>query len=206
TNGVFVGIFGQNFFASTEFKYIAANFHGLIDFTDQIKFDASFGWVVGRVMLPVREIEITAEFAIDPREQVFVELRGHAGAVVVSRLENMSIFLEIDSDEQAAVLAGEVGQSRQKLAGTIRLEISNGRSRKINDAARRKFSRQRQFERLEIISRHGQDLKRRKHFLKTRARFFELLFGTLDRHVNVRLAQFFEQDPRLSSRPGAETD
>src|SRR2546421_8183010 len=112
TKSVFVGIFGQNFFAGTEFKHVATNFHGLINFADQIKFDSSFGRIVGRIMLPVREIEIAAEFAVDAREQVFVELRGHAGAVVVSGLDNMSIFLEIDADQQTAVLAGELGQSR----------------------------------------------------------------------------------------------
>src|ERR1051326_1956490 len=118
----------------------------------------------------------------------------------------MSIFLEIDADEQATALARKVNKAGEKFAGRVRIEVANGRSRKINHASRRKLARQGQLERFEIIGRNWENLQRRKHFSKARARFLELLLRDVDRYINARIAQFFEQDARLRSRAGAETD
>src|SRR5262245_10218252 len=134
-NGVFVGILGQNFFSGAKLKFAAADLHGLIDLADEVKFDAAFGWIVSRVVLPVRQIEMSAELAVDVGEKIFVELRGHAGAVVVGGLNNMSIFLEIDADEQAAAVAREIDQAGEKFAGVVGFEISDGRPWKINHAS-----------------------------------------------------------------------
>src|ERR1043166_4640800 len=95
---VFVRIFRQDFFARAKLKCAAADFHRLVDFTNQIKRDPAFGGIVRRVMLPVRQIETAVKVAIDVREEILVELRGYARAVVVRRLDDMSIFLEIDAD------------------------------------------------------------------------------------------------------------
>src|SRR5262245_34814358 len=143
-------------------------------------------------MLPACEIEISAELAVNAREQVFVELGSHAGAIVVGCLDDMSIFLEIDANEQTAAFAGEIDEASKEFAGRVRLEISNCRSRKINHAACGKFSWERQLERFEIVGGDRKDLKIRKHFTKTRGRCFELLFRNIDRHVHDRVAQFFE--------------
>src|ERR1700675_4616114 len=158
------------------------------------------------MMLPAIEIEVRPELAIDPGEKVFVELRSHTGAVVVRALENISIFLEINDDQQTAAVAGELDHAGQELASRFRFEITNGRSRKINHAARRKVTRQRQFEWFEIISADRQDLQGRKHFSKSRGRFFKLLLRDVDWDVNGRIVQFFEQDSCFCSSASAETD
>src|ERR1041384_1671053 len=118
----------------------------------------------------------------------------------------MSIFLEIDADEQTAAIARELDETGKKFAGQIRIEVANGRSRKINNAPRRKLTGQRQLEGPQIIRRNRKDLQRRKHFSETRSRFLELLLRNIDRHINARISQFFEQDPRFRSSAGAETD
>ena len=66
---VFVGIFGHNFFAALEMKFVIAEVNRLIGFADQMHLDASRFGVVDRAMLPVIEIEVRAEFAIRSRQQ-----------------------------------------------------------------------------------------------------------------------------------------
>src|SRR5262249_47597102 len=104
----------------------------------------------------------------------------------------MSVFLEIDADKQTTTIAGEIHQAGQEFARRLRVEIANGRSRKINNAAGRELSRQRQFERLEIICGYRQYLQRWKLLPEARARFFQLLLRNVDRDVNDRFAKFFE--------------
>ena len=69
-----------------------ADVHGLIDFADQINLDASFGWVVDGIMLPMGQIEIGSEFTIDSGEQVLIELCGDPGAVVISGFNNICLL------------------------------------------------------------------------------------------------------------------
>ncbi len=50
-------------------------------------------------MSPLREIEVRAEFAIRPHEQIEIEGGGYAGAVVVGGFQNLARFLQIDADD-----------------------------------------------------------------------------------------------------------
>ena len=50
-------------------------------------------------MFELRKIEVAAEFAVDPRQQIQIELRGDSLGIVVSRLDRADIFLQIDADD-----------------------------------------------------------------------------------------------------------
>ena len=69
-------------------------------------------------MAPEREIEVRAELAVSPHEQVQIEFRGHAGAVVVGGLQNFAVFLKIDADDQAAAVAAEPANAPQEMRAT----------------------------------------------------------------------------------------
>ena len=50
---------------------------GLRGAADQMRFDAATVFVVARLMLKLRQVEIRAEFTIDPRKQIQVKCRRH---------------------------------------------------------------------------------------------------------------------------------
>src|SRR5437016_9033348 len=110
-------------------------------------------------MLPTSYIEIRTQLTIGTHEKVLVELRRHTGGIVVGALENISIFLEINADEQTSAVASEVHQAREKLARGFGLEIANGRPGKVNDGPRRESARQWQLEWFQIINPNRQDLQ-----------------------------------------------
>ena len=74
------------------------------------------------------EVETAAKLAIDAREQIEVESGGHALRVVIGGQEDRRRFLEIDADEEQAVLAQEprcIGEEGGRL---FMAEIADGRA------------------------------------------------------------------------------
>ena len=54
---------------------------------------------VQRLVSPLREIEIGAQFAVDPREQIQVEGRGDPLGIVVGRLQHRLVLFQVDTDQ-----------------------------------------------------------------------------------------------------------
>ena len=73
-------------------KFLAADMNRLVRLADQVHLDAAVALVVNRLVPPERKIEIRAELAIRPHEQIQIEFRGHAGAVVVGGFQNFAVF------------------------------------------------------------------------------------------------------------------
>src|SRR6266516_2571718 len=84
-------------------------------------------------MPPATEIEICAEFAVSPRQQVQIKLYGHAFSIIVGALKNIAILLQIDTDEQSAILAANVGDATKEHGRFVRFKIANSVSGKIDD-------------------------------------------------------------------------
>src|SRR5204862_280461 len=78
-DGVFVGVFGENFFAGAKLKFAGADVHCLCVVTDQVNFEPSLGRIVNRRMLPAVWLEVCLQLAIEPRARNVVELPGHRG-------------------------------------------------------------------------------------------------------------------------------
>ena len=66
-------------------------------------------------MAPLRKIEIGAQFAIGALQHVEIESGGHAGAVVVSRFQNLSRFLQVDPDDEPAAVSAEPADALEKI-------------------------------------------------------------------------------------------
>ena len=107
----------------------------------QMHLDAVALAVVEGVVLEACEIEIAAEFAVDAREQVEIELRGDAGGIVVGGVEHFGVLHQVDADDQrraAPEHARGMAQERRRL---VRLEIADGRAREKADARGRGLRR-----------------------------------------------------------------
>src|SRR6185369_3829558 len=103
-DGMFVGKFGDDFLAVGKMELAVAEVDDLLTFAQQMHLDARSLVVVDRAMLPARQIEVRAKLAVRPHEHVEVELRGHAGAIVVGRFQDVAWFLEVDADDQPAAM------------------------------------------------------------------------------------------------------
>jgi len=75
---VFVGILGENLFTCAKIELAIFDMNALARFADQIHLDAAFARIVDRVVMPLPQVEIGAEFAIGAREQVQIEFSGYA--------------------------------------------------------------------------------------------------------------------------------
>lgn len=102
--GMLVGEFGDDRFASRKLEFLAADPHGLVRLADEMHLDAAFALIVNGLMPPERKIEIRAELAVGAGEQIEVELGRHPGAVIVGGLQDFAVFLEIHPDDKTAAL------------------------------------------------------------------------------------------------------
>src|SRR5215469_9033675 len=96
---IFVGISGVDQLILTENDRLSGNPGNLIGETANVDFDAPFGLVVGGDVLKPVDRQIAVELPVDPLEKVQVEPGGDAGAVVVGSVQDLQIFLEVDTDQ-----------------------------------------------------------------------------------------------------------
>src|SRR6266851_7958494 len=96
---VFVRIFGMDQFALGEMDVRAGDPSFLIGETADVDFDPPLDLVIEGDMLEPVDVEIAIELAVDPYEEVEVELRGYPGPVVVGGIEDLRILLQIDADQ-----------------------------------------------------------------------------------------------------------
>src|SRR4051812_22388703 len=126
---MFVGELGDDLFTVAEPEFAPAHLHGLLAVTQQMHFDAPFVFVVNRAMFPARQIEIGSKLTVRSNEQIQIERRRHPGAVIVSRFNDIAGFLQIDADNEAAILPAEPANAPQEILCYRRLEISDRRAR-----------------------------------------------------------------------------
>ena len=69
--------------------------------------------VFGNVLEGV-QVEVPAEFAIDPTQEILVERSGHAGRIVVGELEGSAILLAVDAEQQGIAAAQTRPQPSQE--------------------------------------------------------------------------------------------
>ena len=94
------------------------------------------GFVVG-VMLPVGEVEIGPQLAVEAGEQVEVESRRDTLRIIVRRTDTARGLPQIEANEQAVVLAQRRGQLPQKIQPFGRAEIANVRAQEQHRFAAR---------------------------------------------------------------------
>jgi len=68
----------------------------------QVHLDAAHDRIVESLVTKALHLEIRRKLAIDPMQQVEVELRRHAPGIGVSGIERGLVFLEVHADQQDA--------------------------------------------------------------------------------------------------------
>src|SRR4051812_9493998 len=86
--------------------------------------------IVKRVMLEFIELEVGAEFAVDPFQQVEIECSGDALRVVIGPAQNLGVLHQIDADDKNSPRAQYLPGMAQKFGGLMGLKIADGRTRK----------------------------------------------------------------------------
>jgi len=97
-----VAVFGNDFFAIGDRELVLAESNLLIILADQVHLDAARLFIV-RGMVPVMlEVEIGIEFPVEVPQHIQVELSRHTMAVVISRLDDLWVLLQVRTNQQGA--------------------------------------------------------------------------------------------------------
>ena len=97
--------------------------------------DAARARVEERAMLERAQIEVRVHVAIEAREDVEVELRGHARGVVVGGIERGRALAAIDAKHQRTTLADGTSHAAEEDGGLHWVEVADGRAGKERDSA-----------------------------------------------------------------------
>ena len=76
------------------------------------------------------DIEVGAKLPVDSRQQVQAECRADASAVVIRGPDDRLVFVEVESDQQAATLADEPSDRAKEAEGRPRAEVADRRAGK----------------------------------------------------------------------------
>jgi len=87
----------MNRLAGSEIEAAPGEADGLRAMAQQMHLDRGFRIVPAGLVLKRLNHEVRAEFSIDPREQIEIELRGHAGGIIVGGDQDVEGLLEIDA-------------------------------------------------------------------------------------------------------------
>src|SRR5262249_29493378 len=109
---------------------------GLVSPADEVHLDAAFGFVVEGVVAELPQVEVGPEFAVDVGQEVEVEGGRDPPGVVVGRLEDGAVLLEIGGEQQAAGGADDPGDVGEQIGRLGRAEVADGRAGKVDDAVR----------------------------------------------------------------------
>src|SRR5262245_39343612 len=103
----------------------------------QVHFDARPSPVPESHVREAVKIKATAEFAIDPRQHVLVEARGHARCVIVSGMKSIFVLHQIKADQQRIAGLERPANAAQKLGCFFRLKVAYGGAKEEHQLASR---------------------------------------------------------------------
>ena len=161
--------------------------------------------VVARLVREGVQVEIGAELAVDPHQQVAVERRGHARGVVVGRQQRGQVLLQVDADDHRRRLAERGAHPPEERHRLLRPEIADRRSGKEADPVRAQPVVG-QGDRLHEIGvdRHQPEIGKPGPHVPHR--LGERAVVDVDRDPRRRLLERAQQDRRLAARAAAELD
>ena len=90
-----------------EFKAMSVNPDRLLAFTDQVHLDPTPDIVIEGMVHEGLSVKITRQFVIDTLQQIQIERGGDAAGIVVGRVQNFCILLQIHADQQITTLTGD---------------------------------------------------------------------------------------------------
>jgi hypothetical protein len=95
--------------------------------------DPTLVFVVPDGMLEARQVEISPEFAIDPRQNIHIKRGGNASRVVIRKLQLRSGFLKIGGEQQGIAFLKNGPHFAEKLIARWTIEIPNRASEKKHE-------------------------------------------------------------------------
>src|SRR5580704_7770198 len=202
---VFVAVLGVNGFAGTKLDRRVTHSDGLSLRAGKMHFDAAAFAVVEGVMLKGIEIEISAKLAIDTREQVEVEFGGDAFGVIVSAVENIRGFDEIDADNEDRTVAKNPRRVAKETRRFMRFKIADGRAGK-EAGARPLRGFRRRLKHSGEVGGHGVNRKVRKVAAQPGRFLLKKIAGYIDRHIGLDAGRRAQKDACLGARSAAEFD
>ena len=117
------------FSPARKMKFALAEMNCLVPLADQMHLDAAWPVVVDRAMPPLGKIEIGAELAVGAHQHVEIEFRRHAGAVVVSSLQNVCSDFCRSTPMISPPLCPQSRHTREKMPRDFRLHVADRRAR-----------------------------------------------------------------------------
>src|SRR5713101_147211 len=177
---------------------------GLIGEALEVELHPAFLFAVEGQVLEAGDIEIAAELAVDPLQEVEVEGGVEPGPVVVGPFENRALLLEIDPDQHLPLGPEPLGAVGKKPHNRLRLEIADGRPREKPDALPRRAGQRRQWERTGIIGADRDDAQLGEIGGEPGGGLAEIFARDVDRHIGGRRLERLQEDAHLAAGTAAQ--
>ena len=116
------------------------------------------------------------------------------------------VLLQVDTDQQRAVLARFLMHDPEQLLCRIVTKVADRRAREIDDVSKRHDARAGQSERSCEVGNDGQYFEAGKLGANLLGSVVQMVPGYVDGHVDGQLLQMLQQRPRLAARAAAEFD
>src|SRR5215471_9019579 len=125
--GVLVAVFGVNALTALEgnIEVDGGNENRLRCHALQIDFHSRAASVPERNMLEGIKIKVGFELAVQPRQDILIELRGDALGIVVSRQQNLRALGKVGAKQQGIARAQALPDAAQDAYRTVRLEVAD---------------------------------------------------------------------------------
>src|SRR5579863_10116073 len=128
-NRIFVRILGMDRLAILESETLASDIDRLRPAADEMHLHAAALAAPARPMPELIEFEGSAEFAIDPAQQIEIEGGGDARRIVIGALEDRRVLAQIDADDHRGTCPEKPPRAFEKVARFVAGEIADGRAR-----------------------------------------------------------------------------
>jgi hypothetical protein len=103
---------------------------------DEVHLDPAGAGVVERAVTEAARTEVRPQLAVDPLQEIEVEARRDAQAIVVGGLERRAVFHEIDADQERAPGAGQSRRAGEEDPRLRAREVPDRRARKVDGPPR----------------------------------------------------------------------
>src|SRR5581483_7967110 len=130
---ILVAVLGVDRLAGAEIDHLARDPHLLPLDARKMHLDTMPLAIVEGMMFEARRIELAAELAIYPVQEIEIEFLRHALLVVIGGIQHVRTFFQIGTDDQHRAAAEDAPGLLQERARFVRLEIADGRTGKETD-------------------------------------------------------------------------
>ena len=203
---VLVGVLGVDRLARGEEERHAADTNDLVAAADEVHFDPPLGGVVEGPVGELLDVEVGAQFAIDPHQDVAVERGRDAPSVVVGGLDHARVLPQIDAEQESAAASTQPRRLSQQGERCLRREVAERRAGEVDHPSGGSLPARGQAQRPREVGAQRQHLDVRVFLAQRPGRAAQVLARDVDGHVTGRVAQLVEEAPGLEAAATAILD